>query len=110
MSLRSWRELLVDAGWAVPSWPERWYGKGLSTCADEVVRREICRYGAVASIPLGLADPTILDQGPDPVRERFLRPLLTGAEVWCQLFSEPGAGSDLARLITTAVPTATNGR
>lgn len=103
MSLRAWRELLVDAGWAVPSWPERWYGKGLPAWADDVVRRAIRRGGAISSIPAGLAGPTILEQGPDRTRERFLRPLLTGEEVWCQLFSEPAAGSDLAGLITTAV-------
>ena len=103
MSLRVWRELVVEAGWAVPSWPERWYGKGLPAWADDVVRREIRRGGAVSSIPSGLAGPTILEQGPDHTRERFLRRLLTGEEVWCQLFSEPAAGSDLAGLITTAV-------
>src|SRR5262245_48080698 len=103
MSLRSWRELLVDAGWAVPSWPTRWFGKGLPAWADDVVRGEIRRCGAVATVPSGLAGPTILEQGPDLVRERFLRPLLTGAEVWCQLFSEPSAGSDLAGLTATAV-------
>jgi alkylation response protein AidB-like acyl-CoA dehydrogenase len=103
LALRSWRELLVDAGWAVPSWPERWYGKGMPAWADDVVSREIRRGGAVSSIPSGLAGPTILEQGPDQTRERFLRPLLTGAEVWCQLFSEPSAGSDLAGLTATAV-------
>jgi alkylation response protein AidB-like acyl-CoA dehydrogenase len=106
LSLRAWRERLVDSGWAVPSWPERWFGKGMPTWADDVVRREIHAGGAVASVaagPAGLAGPTILEQGPDPVRERFLRPLLTGEEVWCQLFSEPSAGSDLAGLTTTAV-------
>jgi alkylation response protein AidB-like acyl-CoA dehydrogenase len=103
MALRDWRERLVDAGWAVPSWPERWYGRGLPAWADAVVAREIRACGAVASVPSGLAGPTILEQGPDATRERFLRPLLTGAEVWCQLFSEPSAGSDLAGLTSTAV-------
>jgi len=103
LSLRTWRERLVESGWAVPSWPERWYGRGLPAWADDVVRSELRRGGAVSSIPAGLAGPTILEHGPDTTRERFLRPLLTGEEVWCQLFSEPAAGSDLAGLLTTAV-------
>jgi alkylation response protein AidB-like acyl-CoA dehydrogenase len=106
MSLRAWRELLVDAGWAVPSWPERWYGKGLPAWTDEIVRSEIHGCHAVSTTatgPAGLAAPTILEQGPDQMRERFLRPLLTGEEIWCQLFSEPSAGSDLAGLTTTAI-------
>lgn len=103
LSLRAWRTLLVDSGWAVPSWPQRWYGKGLPPWSDDVVRAEIQRCGAIATVPAGLAGPTILEQGPDEMRERFLRPLLTGEEVWCQLFSEPSAGSDLAGLTTTAV-------
>ena len=103
LSLRAWRERLLEAGWAVPSWPERWYGKGMPAWTDDVVASELARCGAVSSIPSGLAGPTILEQGPDSARERFLRPLLTGEEVWCQLFSEPTAGSDLAGLTTTAV-------
>ena len=103
LSLQAWRERLLEGGWAVPSWPERWYGRGLPAWADEVAHREIGRVGAVSSVPAGLAGPTILEQGPDSVRERFLRPLLTGQESWCQLFSEPSAGSDLAGLTTTAV-------
>lgn len=103
LSLRDWRERLLDTGWAVPSWPQRWFGKGLPAWADDAVYSEIARCGAISSVPSGLAGPTILEQGPDHMRERFLRPMLTGAEVWCQLFSEPTAGSDLAGLTTTAV-------
>ena len=103
LHLREWRQLLVDSGWAVPSWPEQWHGKGMPPWADDAVRDEIQAAGAVATVPAGLAGPTILEQGPDAMRERFLRPLLTGEEVWCQLFSEPSAGSDLAGLTTTAV-------
>ncbi len=87
----------------MPSWPEQWHGRGLPAWADDIVRREIQSCGAVATVPVGLAGPTILEQGTDLVRDRFLRPLLTGEEVWCQLFSEPSAGSDLAGLTTTAV-------
>lgn len=103
LSLREWRGRLLDSGWAVPSWPVRWFGKGLPAWADDVVYDELARCGAVSSVPSGLAGPTILEQGPDSMRERFLRPMLTGEEVWCQLFSEPTAGSDLAGLTTTAV-------
>ena len=99
--------LLADAsarlGVAVPSWPERWFGKGMPSWSDNLVQREIAACGAVSSVPTGLAGPTLLELGPDHMRERFLRPLLTGEETWCQLFSEPDAGSDLAGLTTTAV-------
>jgi alkylation response protein AidB-like acyl-CoA dehydrogenase len=104
--LREWRELLSAAGWAVPSWPRRWYGRGLPGWADELVASELTKLGAVGT-PVGLgmvlAAPTILAHGPDQVRERLLRPILTGEHTWCQLFSEPGAGSDLAGLGTSAV-------
>jgi alkylation response protein AidB-like acyl-CoA dehydrogenase len=104
--LRDWRELLLQAGWAVPSWPRRWHGRGLPGWADELVAAELVRLGAVGT-PVGsgtwLAAPTILAHGPDELRDRLLPPILTGAQTWCQLFSEPGAGSDLAGLSTTAV-------
>jgi alkylation response protein AidB-like acyl-CoA dehydrogenase len=104
-SLVEWRQKVAAAGWAAPSWPRRWYGQDLPTWADDVVRHELLASGAVGS-PIGsavtLAAPTILAHGPDSLRERFLLPILTGEETWCQLFSEPAAGSDLAGLITRA--------
>ena len=106
LPLRGWRALLLDAGWAVPSWPQRWHGRGLPAWADELVSAELLRLGAVG-VPVGsgtwLAAPTILAHGSDELRELLLRPILTGEQTWCQLFSEPGAGSDLAGLSTTAV-------
>jgi len=105
LPLVEWRKLLVASGWAVPSWPQRWHGRGLPAWSDDVVGDEIRAAGA-AGLPLGsgawLAGPTILEHGSDPLRERLLRPILTGEETWCQLFSEPGAGSDLAGLTTRA--------
>ena len=105
LALIEWRRLLVDSGWAVPSWPERWYGKGLPSWTDDVVKAELAAVGAVGT-PVGsgmtLAAPTILAHGPDEIRERFLLKILTGEETWCQLFSEPGAGSDLAALTSRA--------
>ncbi len=106
MALSVWRRQLLEAGWAVPSWPGHWHGKGLPAWADELVGSELIRLGA-AGIPVGsgtwLAAPTILAHGPDELRERLLEPILTGEQTWCQLFSEPGAGSDLAGLSTSAV-------
>ncbi|HKD89705.1 MAG TPA: acyl-CoA dehydrogenase family protein [Streptosporangiaceae bacterium] len=106
MSLRDWREQLLQAGWAVPSWPQRWHGRGLPAWADELVASELIRLGTVG-IPVGsgtwLAAPTILAHGTDELRDRLLGPILTGEQTWCQLFSEPGAGSDLAGLSTSAV-------
>jgi len=105
MTLRDWRELLLASGWAVPSWPQRWYGRGLPAWADELVAAELIRLGAVG-VPVGsgswLAAPTILAHGSDKLKDRLLRPILTGEQTWCQLFSEPGAGSDLAGLSTSA--------
>ncbi len=98
---------LVSAGWAAPSWPRRWFGRDLPAWADEVTAAELLDAGA-PGVPVGsafgLAAPTILAHGPDAMCERFLRPILTGEESWCQLFSEPGAGSDLAGLTTRADP------
>ncbi len=106
MALRDWRKLLLASGWAVPSWPERWHGRGLPAWADDLVGSELLRLGAVG-VPVGsgtwLAAPTILAHGSDDLRDRLLAPILTGEQTWCQLFSEPGAGSDLAGLSTSAV-------
>ena len=104
--LIEWRRLLLDAGWAVPSWPHRWFGRDLPAWADRLVHETIRDAGGVA-VPLGggmgLAAPTILEHGSDDLKRRLLAPTITGEMRWCQLFSEPGAGSDLAGLSTTAV-------
>lgn len=105
MSLLEWRTLLVDSRWAIPSWPEKWFGRAYPAWADDVVRSELLLAGTVAT-PVGasmnLAAPTIMKHGGDKQKQRFLRPALTGEETWCQLFSEPSAGSDLAGLGTHA--------
>ena len=105
LSLLEWRKRLVAGRWAVPSWPQSWFGRDYPVWADEIVRSEILRAGAV-STPIGagmnLAAPTILKHGGEDQKKRFLESALTGQESWCQLFSEPGAGSDLAGLTTQA--------
>jgi alkylation response protein AidB-like acyl-CoA dehydrogenase len=105
LPLVEWRTRLHDAGWAVPSWPSAWGGADLPTWADAIVADELLAAGAV-SVPVGagmaLAAPTILAHGPDALRAALLGPTVTGEAMWCQLFSEPGAGSDLAGLSTRA--------
>ncbi len=106
LPLVEWRKLLLASGWAVPSWPTEWHGKGLPVWADKVAHDTIRNAGGVVT-PLGggmgLAAPTILEHGSDDVKQRLLAPTVTGELLWCQLFSEPGAGSDLAGLTTNAV-------
>jgi alkylation response protein AidB-like acyl-CoA dehydrogenase len=98
-----------DAGLAWISFPAGLGGLGAPRALQPVVDGEFAAAGAPDNQPLrigiglGMAAPTILRHGTDEQRARFLRPLWTGEEVWCQLFSEPGAGSDLAALATRAV-------
>jgi alkylation response protein AidB-like acyl-CoA dehydrogenase len=106
LSLVAWRNLLVDSGWGVPDWPQAWYGHDLPLALVPVVEEEFERLGAIGVSRKGtssLAAATILAHGSDAQREKFLRRILTGEDAWCQLFSEPGSGSDLAGATTRAV-------
>ena len=103
--LRAWRERLADSGWGCPTWPLAWFGRGLDRALAAIVDEEFARVGAVGTATgaaMTLAAPTILEHGPDALRARLLRPILTGQDRWCQLFSEPGNGSNLAGLATRA--------
>ena len=105
LSLIEWRTRLLDAGWAAPLWPADWFGRGFNQEQASVVAEVFRERGVVpaASIgPRGLAAETILAHGSDDQKRRYLRPILTGEHAWCQLFSEPGSGSDLAGLSTKA--------
>jgi alkylation response protein AidB-like acyl-CoA dehydrogenase len=105
LGLIEWRMRLAESGWACPAWPRRWCGRGLPAAIADVVAEELFRAGA-PGVPDGvgmlLAAPTILGHGSEDVKQRFIRPTVTGEITWCQLFSEPGAGSDLAGLTTRA--------
>ena len=105
LSLIEWRTRLLDGGWAAPPWPADWFGRGFNQEQASVVAEVFRERGVVpaASIgPRGLAAETILAHGSDDQKRRYLRPILTGEHAWCQLFSEPGSGSDLAGLSTKA--------
>jgi alkylation response protein AidB-like acyl-CoA dehydrogenase len=98
-----------DAGLAWVHYPKGLGGLDAPRSLQAVVDAELTAAGAPDNDPrrigigLGMAAPTILKYGSEEVKQRFLRPLWVGEEVWCQLFSEPGAGSDLAALATRAV-------
>ncbi len=103
--LADWRQIVVDSGWACPTWPVQWYGKGLPPVLAGVVTEEFDRVGAVGAAGgsgMTLAAPTILAHGSDLLKRTLLRRIATGEDTWCQLFSEPGNGSDLAGLSTRA--------
>jgi len=103
--LVEWRNKLADSGWGAPHWPKEWYGRDLPVGMVPVVDEEFDRIGAVGVAKMGirtLAAATILTHGTDMHKEKFLRRILTGEDTWCQLFSEPGSGSDLAGATTRA--------
>jgi alkylation response protein AidB-like acyl-CoA dehydrogenase len=101
---RAWQRTKFDAGWAGLTWPVLFGGRGLSSHFAAIFAEEEHRYdlpqGPFAQ-SIGMAGPTIIVHGTDEQKARYLTPMLTGEETWCQLFSEPGAGSDLAGLRTS---------
>jgi alkylation response protein AidB-like acyl-CoA dehydrogenase len=103
--LRKWQRSLFDAGWAGISWPKQYGGRGASLMQQVIFWQEMARAGAppLANVlGLGLIGPTIIAFGTDEQKKRFLEKILSAEEIWCQGFSEPNAGSDLAGLQTEA--------
>jgi alkylation response protein AidB-like acyl-CoA dehydrogenase len=102
---RTWQQRLYEAGYAGLSWPEEYGGRGASVMEQAIFAAEMDRAGAPDRMNIigeGFTGPTIIDHGTDEQKRRFLEPILTGEHIWCQLFSEPGAGSDLAALSAKA--------
>ncbi len=100
-ALRAWSRSLHGAGYAGLAWPAEHGGRGLAPIFEAIAQEELVRAGApphVGVIGLGMAGPTIIAHGTDEQRARFLAPILTAEEIWCQGFSEPEAGSDLSAL------------
>jgi alkylation response protein AidB-like acyl-CoA dehydrogenase len=103
---RDWQRQLADAGWAGISWPQEYGGRGATLIEQAIFNEEIVRAKApqVANV-LGLVmgGPVVIAHGTDEQKQRYLKPILTADEIWCQGFSEPESGSDLASLKTKAV-------
>ena len=101
----NWNTLLARAGFVAPHWPEPWgLGAGPTEQLElDEVMRELKVPRPMNPIGIGWAGPTLLVAGTEEQQQRFLPGLLDGSELWCQLFSEPGAGSDLSSLTTRAV-------
>jgi alkylation response protein AidB-like acyl-CoA dehydrogenase len=102
----AWCARLGEAGWATPTWPKEYGGAGLEPGQARIVNDELTRYQVPRSfniIGIGMGGPTLLQWGTDEQRRQWLPPMAQHREIWCQLFSEPGAGSDVAGLATRAV-------
>jgi alkylation response protein AidB-like acyl-CoA dehydrogenase len=102
----AWQRSLYGSGWAGLSWPEEYGGQGRPDWTEGVFAEEQARYGVstkVLSVGLQMAASVIRRHGTDDQQRRYLLPILRADEIWCQLFSEPDAGSDLAGIGTRAV-------
>ncbi len=106
LTVAEWWERLGLSGWAAPGLPENAYGKGLNRNDAVAVQNAIAEFGALGApggLGLLLAAPTIAAHGTQEQIDLFVRDIVTGQKAWCQLFSEPGAGSDLAGLQSKAI-------
>jgi len=104
---REWSRRLYDAGFAGLTWPEEYGGRGAPHSHQAIALEEFAKVGApshVNVIALGMAGPTIMVHGTEEQKQRYLPKMLTAEEIWCQGFSEPGAGSDLSAVRTRVEP------
>ena len=104
---RQWQGQLASGRWVGVTWPEQYGGRGAGAIEHAIVTEELARARApelVGRIGVNLVGPTLLAHATDDQRARWLPRILPAADLWCQLFSEPGAGSDLASLTTRAEP------
>ena len=103
--LLSWHRILAKKGWVAPSWPKEWGGTGWNVVQRYIFEEELGYVGSPPLIPFGLTmcGPVLLRFGTDAQKKRFLPRIYNGEDFWCQGYSEPGSGSDLASLKTKAV-------
>lgn len=102
---KAWQGRKADGGWACLTWPREYGGRGASPIQAVIWGQEEAKFRIppnIFAIGQGMLGPTIMAHGTSEQKDRYLEKMLRGEEIWCQLFSEPGAGSDLAGLRTTA--------
>lgn len=110
---KRWEQKLADGGWTCVGWPEQYGGRGCSIEQQVIFFEEYARAqapGRVGHIGEGLAGPTIIAFGSEAQKQKYLPGIVSGTELWCQGYSEPGAGSDLANVKTKARLDATSGQ
>ena len=103
---RVWQKKKYDAGWAMLHWPEEFGGIGASPIERIIWSEEESKFDVprgIYEIGLGMAGPVLMEYATDEQKARYLPPMAEGKEIWCQLFSEPSAGSDVAGLRSKAV-------
>jgi acyl-CoA dehydrogenase len=103
---QAWQRRKAESGWACITWPKEYGGRGGTPIQSVIFSQEEARYRTppnIFAIGLGMLGPTIMVHGTEEQKQRYLPPMIRGDEIWCQLFSEPAAGSDLAGLNTRAV-------
>jgi alkylation response protein AidB-like acyl-CoA dehydrogenase len=100
-----WKERMGAKGWGVPTWPKQYGGGGLTPAEARVLQQEMAKIGAqnpIGGMGVGMFGPTLLEYGTEEQKQKYIPDIVTGKVWWCQGFSEPGAGSDLASLQTKA--------
>jgi alkylation response protein AidB-like acyl-CoA dehydrogenase len=103
---RAWQRRLHDAGWAGVSWPKEYGGRGATLVEQAIYNEEFVRAQAPSAanvLGLAMGGPTVIAHGTEEQKRRYLEPILSAEEIWCQGFSEPDSGSDLASVKTRAV-------
>ncbi|HMI72658.1 MAG TPA: acyl-CoA dehydrogenase family protein [Solirubrobacteraceae bacterium] len=103
---RAWQRRLHEAGWAGVSWPREYGGRGATLVEQAIYNEEMVRAKAPSAanvLGLAMGGPTVIAHGTEEQKRRYLEPILSASEIWCQGFSEPGSGSDLASVKTRGV-------